>query len=66
MYTYYFRVQGQYGGRCQNAQGQRGRTRETRPDTGTTGDEITRTASTRRQAVRMLFGKRYALIHNTY
>lgn len=65
VHTYYFRVQGQYGGRGQNAQGQRGRTRATRPGTGTTGDEIARTASARRQAVGMLFGKRYALIRNT-
>lgn len=52
---FYFRVQGHYGGRGKNAQGQRRRTRTTRPSTGTTGNEVARTASARCQAIGMLF-----------
>lgn len=52
------RVQGQHGGRSQNAQGQRRRTRTTRPGAGTTGDEIVGATSARREVVGMLFGKR--------
>jgi len=57
--VYLFRVQGQHGGRGKDSQGQRGRTRTTRPGTGTAGDEIDGAASARCKTLGMLFGERY-------
>jgi len=57
-----FRVQGQHGGRGKDAQGQRGRTRTTRPGTGTAGDEIAGATSARCKTLRVLFRERYIYI----
>jgi len=62
MRVYLFRVQGQHGGRGKDTQGQRRRTRTTRPGTGTAGDEIAGATSARRKTLGMLFGERYIII----
>jgi len=64
MHVYLFRVQGQHGGRGKDAQGQRWRTRTTRPGTGTAGHEIAGATSARRKTLRMLFGERFVIYYN--